>query len=164
MKDIDISEVTRLLEDQKKYTIIKEDLKEKMEMIPERFCFIKCLKKFDIDEFINKYITIINTDETQLKYYDNGVIKVSTWLKIMHEIELKNNYRVYRDAYWSENTGSKNVLSLKSNYKSMLVEFGSDHICTVDLLIANRHISIMYSFRRSRFVNVKQWFWDKIIR
>ena len=143
--------------------ITKKDLNEKMEMIPERFCFIKCLKAFDIDAFIHKYITIINTDATQLKYYENGVIKVSTWLEIMRGIEVQNNYCIYRDAYWGENTGSKQVSSVKVIYKSMLVEFGREHICTVDLLIANRNISRMYSFRRSSFVNVKQWFWDKII-
>jgi hypothetical protein len=143
--------------------ITKKDLNEKMEMIPERFCFIKCLKAFDIDAFIHKYITIINTDATQLKYYENGVIKVSTWLEIMRGIEVQNNYCIYRDAYLCENTGSKNVSLIKTNYKCMLAEFGREHICTVDLLIANRNISRMYSFRRSSFVNVKQWFWDKII-
>ena len=163
MENNDISEVTKLLKNRQENTITKEDLKEKMKTIPERFCFIKCLKAIDIDTFINTYINIINTDDTQLKYYNNGVIKVSTWLKIMHDIELQNNYCVYRNAYWCENTGSKNISSLKVNYKCMLVEFGKEHICTVDLLIANRHISRIYAFRRSSFVNVKQWFWDKII-
>ena len=160
----DISELTRLLEDSKICTITEKDLKAKMETIPERFCFLKCLKASDRDAFINKYITIINADATtQLKYYENGVIKVSTWLEIMRGIELQNNYCVYRDAYWGENTGSKNVSSVKVSYKSMLAEFGSEHICTVDLLIANRHISRIHWFRRSSFSNVNQWFWDKII-
>ena len=163
----DIYELTGLLEDSKisspSSTITKEDLKAKMEMIPERFCFLKCLKASDRDAFIEKYIAIINTDEIQWKYYDKGVITVSTWMEIMRGIELQNNYRVYRDAYWGENTGIKHVSSVKVIYKSMLVEFGSEHISTVDLLIANKHISRIYYFRRSSFVNVKQWFWDNII-
>lgn len=163
MEDNEISEVFRMLEYREKCTITKENLIKKMEMLPDKFWFIKCLNKFDIDAFIDKYISICNTDATQMKYYDNGVIKVSTWLKIMNEIELQNNYRIYRNAYSSENTGSKIVSLLKVNYKCMLVEFGSNHICTVDLLIANRHISRIYLFKQSSFVNVKQWFWDKII-
>mmetsp|Transcript_19995 Transcript_19995/g.27562 ORF Transcript_19995/g.27562 Transcript_19995/m.27562 type:complete len:346 (-) Transcript_19995:337-1374(-) len=162
----DISELTRLLEDSKILShsnITKDDLNAKMEKIPQRFCFIKCLKASDKDAFINEYITILNSDETQLKYYENGVIKVSTWLEIMRGISLQNHYCVYRDAYWGENTGSKDVSPIKVSYKSMLVELGSEHICTVDLLIANKHISRIYLFRRSNFVNVRQWFWDNII-
>eukprot|EP01036_Dinobryon_divergens_P025230 gene25230-33756_t len=91
----DISELNRLLGGSNissPSAITKNDLEAKMEMIPERFCFVKCLKA---SAFINEYITIINSDETQWKYYESGVIKVSTW--------------------------------------------------------------------RSSFVNVRQWFWDKII-
>ena len=145
----DISELNRLLGGSNissPSAITKNDLEAKMEMIPERFCFVKCLKA---SAFINEYITIINSDETQWKYYESGVIKVSTWLKIMRGIELQNHYCIYRDAYWGENTGIEYVTPNKVSYKSMLVEFGSEHICTVDLLIANKHISRIYLFRRS---------------
>jgi hypothetical protein len=146
-------------------SITKHELEAKMEKIPQRFCFVKCLKASDKDTFIDKYITILNSDESQLKYYENGVIKVSTWLEIMGGISLQNHYCVYRDAYWGENTGMRDARKdvVSSSYKSMLVEFGCEHICTVNLLIADRHISRIYLFRRSNFVNIRQWFWDKII-
>lgn len=144
-------------------SITKNDLKTKMEMTPLRFCFIKCLKSADKDAFIREYISILNSDETQFKYYDIGVIKISTWLEIMSRIDLKYRYRVYRYAYWGENTGVKDVQPIKESYKAMLVEFGSERIYTVNLLIDYHHISRIYLFRRSNFVNVNQWFWDKII-
>lgn len=161
----DINELTKLLENNIIIdTIInKKDLEAKMNEIPHRFCFLKCLQKSDKEAFIKEYITLLNSDKAQLKYYESGVIKVSTWLSIMRRIELQNCYRVYRDAYWGENTGKKEVSSTKVILKSMLVEFGTDHIDTIDLLIANRHITKIYFFRRSNFVNVKQWFWDNII-
>ena len=156
----DISELTKLLEDG---TITKSELDAKMEMMPERFCFIKCLKSDDKDAFVSEYIKIVNSNPIELKFYENGVIRVATWLEIMGRIDLQNNYCIYRDAYWGENTGKKDVSTEKGGYKSMLIEFGSDHISTVDLLIANNHISRIYLFKRSNFVNVKQWFWDKVI-
>jgi hypothetical protein len=165
-REEDVTELTNLLEDCRlalPNTITRSDLDAKMVEFSKRFCFIKCLKSSDKEAFIEKYLTVLNSEEAQLKYYQHGVIKVSTWLQIMREIDLQNRYCVYRDAYWGENTGSKDVSPTKVSYKSLLVEFGSDHICTVDLLIAHRHISRIYLFRPSNYVNVKQWFWDSII-
>lgn len=143
----------------------KQVLLDQMNILPHRFCFIKCLKPADRSVFIDRYIQILNSDEQQPKFFEQGVIKVSTWITIMHDIEheIGTHYCVYRNAYWGENIGNKTIIPRKVWCKSLLVEFGMDHICTVDLLIDERHISIMTAFRRSSFVNPKQWFWDKII-
>jgi hypothetical protein len=162
----DVTELTILLEDCRvclPNTITRRDLDAKMEEFSERFCFIRCLKSSDKEAFIEKYLTVLNSDEKQFKYYENGVIKVRTWLRIMGAINLENRYCVYRDAYWGENTGRKDVSLRKTIYKSLLAEFASHRINTVDLLIAEKHISRIYLFRRSNYVNVKQWFWDYII-
>lgn len=144
----------------------KTQLLNKMEMFPERFGFITCLKSPDRDVFIDEYIKVLNLDSSiQRKYYDEGVIKVSTWLNIMHTIEpdLENHYCVYRKSYYGENVGNKDVSSIKVSFKSQLVEFGCEHVCTVDLLIDDQRITKITAFRRSSFVNVKQGFWDAII-
>jgi hypothetical protein len=161
----DVTELTNLLEDCRVLpsAITRTDLDAKMEEFSERLCFIRCLKSSDKEAFIEKYLTVLNSDEKQFKYYENGVIKVRTWLRIMREINLENRYCVYRDSYWGENTGRTDVSLRKTIYKSLLAEFGSHRVCTVDLLIAEKHISRIYLFRRSNYVNVKQWFWDYII-
>ena len=168
--DAGIDEFTELLSDVQTGTsltlpiVTREGLNAKMESQPRRFCFIKCLSSKDQEAFKDKYLTTLNADASQLKYYEHGCIQVSTWLEIMRNIEVECNYRVYRNAYWGENTGSKNVShKISDSYKSMLVEFGSEHIQTIDLLIADEHISRMVAFRRCSFVNLKQRFWDSFI-
>lgn len=145
-------------------TMTRSDLQAQMAKIPNRFSFIKCLEPSDQGTFIDAYIDVINHDETQFQYFEKGVIKVSTWINIMRGLKLQCNYRVYRVAYGGENTGGKVVSQSKAQgYRSMLIEFGSEHIKTIHLLIADRHISRIYLFRRCTFVNTKQWFWDTIM-
>lgn len=139
-------------------------LKEQMRKWPTRFCFIKCLKSSDKESFICEYIHVLNVDKAELKYFERGYIKVSTWLCIMKTIDLRHRYCVYRESYWGENTGRPQVSPQKVSYKSLLVEFGKDHqITCVNLLIADKHISRIHMFRRSNVVNLDQGFWDTII-
>jgi hypothetical protein len=70
-----------------------------MEECENIFKFIKCLANNDKEEFIKRYLFILNSDEREFKYYDKGSIKVSIWLSIMANINLNNHYAIYRDAY-----------------------------------------------------------------
>jgi len=116
----------------------------------------------DKDTFIHKYIEVLNSLESELKYYEHGFIKASTWLKIMKKISLKNHNCIYRESYWGENA-RKEVSPIKADYKSLLVEYGIENSNCINLLIADKHISRIYMLRRSNFVNSEQWFWDTII-
>jgi len=139
------------------------DLKNKIAQLPKRFNFIQCLHSSDRNIFIEQYLITLNSDERELKYYDVGVIKITTWLTIIDKIDLNYRYCIYRDAYYGENTGIKNISEVRVNYKAMLFEYGSDHIYTINLYINNRHISRINYFRSSDFVNKQQSFWDVII-
>jgi hypothetical protein len=144
--------------------IDRHELVENMDNWPTRFCFIKCLESSDTESFILEYIKVVNAESDEVKYFRQGYIRVSTWLRIMKKIDLQHRYCVYRKSYWGENTGKSDVSPQKVSYKSLLVEFGYDHqITCVNLLIADRHISRMHMFRRSNFVNLDQGFWDTII-
>lgn len=144
-------------------TITWNDLRSKMDHLPHRFCFITCLQGPDRQAFIDAYLHVLNTDALQYKYYDKGFIKVNTWLKIMREIDVQYHYCIYREAYWGENTGKKEISPHRVSCKAMLVEFGVDRVDTVNLLIADKHISTIAIFRRSTFVNPKRWFYDIIM-
>lgn len=144
----------------------KADIVTAMESKPRHFCFIRCLSSKDQEAFKDEYLNMLNLeDASYMRCFQEGCIEVSTWLDMMKRIEcqLECHYCVYRDAYFGENTGKKDVSPIRSSYKAMLAEFGREHIRTFDLLIANQHISRIVVFRRSNFVNVKQWFWDTSI-
>lgn len=144
-------------------SMTKADIVTAMESKPRQFCFIRCLSANDQEAFKDEYLNMLNLeDASQLRCFQEGCIEVSTWLDMMKRIEcqLECHYCVYRDAYFGENTGKQDVSPIRGSYKSMLAEFGREHIRRFDLLIANQHISSIVVFRRSSFVNVKQWFWD----
>jgi hypothetical protein len=174
LKDIDLVSVrlygvgqstTELVSDRRS-TMTKADIVTAMESKPRQFCFIRCLSANDQEAFKDEYLNVLNVeDASQLLCFQEGCIEVSTWLDMMKRIEchLECHYCVYRDAYFGENTGKQDVSPIRGSYKAMLAEFGREHIRTFDLLIANQHISSMVVFRRSSFVNVKQWFWDTCI-
>lgn len=131
------------------------------------FNFIQVLNKSDQTLFIDEYLKVLNSDIIHLKYYQQGYIKISTWIQIMNIIdgELNYHYCIYRDSYYGENTGITEINQNKSDsYKSMLIEYGEKRLNTIDLYISNKTISVIYFFRKSNYTNPKKWFWDNIIK
>lgn len=148
------------------YIYTKETLLNDMKRLPNRFNFIQCLVTLsDKDNFIDKYLEILNSNDVHWKYYNQGFIKISTWLKIMHSIQLTHYYRVYRESYWGENTGiiTQMKVPIKGGYKSLLVTFGNEYNKKVELVIDNKTITKVSTLRRSNHVNLEQGFWDSIM-
>uniref|UniRef100_A0A6C0AG45 Uncharacterized protein n=1 Tax=viral metagenome TaxID=1070528 RepID=A0A6C0AG45_9ZZZZ len=140
------------------------ELEMEMEKNSERFSFIHVLHKKDRNKFIQEYIKILKKDDREFKYFDRGYIKISTWLKIMENIDLSHCYNIYRNSYYGENTGILDISEIKTNFKVLLVELNCNSFNTIDLLIDDKKISRIYLFRTSNFINPNKWFWENIIK
>ena len=151
------------IEELKEVEIEKIDLFNKMEEYPDKFNFIKVIASNDKEAFIKKYLEILNKFSKQFKYFDRGFIPISTWLKIMNSINLRNNYCIYRNNYYGENTGQETITYESSDYKACVVEFGSVNLNRINLYIANKTIIKTSFIRRCNYTNQKQGFWDVII-
>ena len=151
--------------------ITHDTLDLQMKLLPNKFEFIKCLDNLDKDMFINEYLYELNDDIiVQEQYFNNGVIKTSTFFKIMSKIDndLKCHYCIYRTSYWKENikreyTSITRLFNIKTNYVSKLIEFGNNYFDIRRLLINNNNISRMHFYKESEYVNKDVWFFDVII-
>lgn len=124
-----------------------------MELLPERFCFIRCLKSDDQILFINAYIIKLNFEKTSNKSLYNdmiedlekGSIRILLWKELMESIKLKIKYVIHRRAYLGEKYGRS--LNCTEMRKIWVVAFilGSAPI-TVNLKLDKSYISPMIEF------------------
>jgi hypothetical protein len=88
---------------------LQELLSSEMSRKHNRFCYIRCLDPVDRVLFQAKMIQLIretchdrNQQETIIT---QGCLKMRTWRRIMKQIPTVATYKLWRKAYWGENSG-----------------------------------------------------------
>lgn len=142
-------------------------LNDLIDLMLDKFGFIKCLHVDDQSIFKHTYVKYFNQCMQKNNYLPyntlcHGGIYVKDWNYLMKKCskEFLKRYFVYRQTYLGENKGNCNINSTIIKFWSKIKDFGNPDRRPINLLVKYGCIEVATVVRESSFVNKQLTYWN----